>query len=135
MNCILNKDDNKLNFEAMDKSDLVKIVTDIKEALLREHPLATKHDEALIKQEEVTRVLLGLGLTDPIVQSFSGRPSRNAKLRSSISELTDQINKLQGSALNTLLLRAFYVLMLNGRGNEVDTCLKRDFPEYFQYIS
>lgn len=123
--------DHYTTLKSLSNDELISMMLNIEEAFFREYPTATAVDQSVIFHEEVRRVFAGMSITDADAQTFAGKMARKENLQSSIHALTDKINGLKGSLQNELLLRSYYVLMLNGRGGELEKTLRNRFPDYF----
>lgn len=89
-------------------------------------------DKAVIQNEEIIKVLLG------IEYSGSDAPAPFVKLRDILStpmqSLIDQMDRVQSTWLNLSVIRIVFALLINGEGDDLIEHLSKAFPQYFRQI-
>lgn len=112
-------------------TEQLQMLNKIKSIMLNKDNKLNSYDQAVVKNEDVVKVLLGIDFSsDDHKVVFSSEAISDRKLSTPIQDLLSQMNVLKSTELNTGLLRTVYAIMLNGRTADLYHALKTNFPEY-----
>ncbi|MFC4213478.1 hypothetical protein ACFOWA_19955 [Pedobacter lithocola] len=105
----------------------------IRNILLNPNDHFNHFDRSVVQNEEITKVFLGIDLTEREIARFYYPKRMEERLSTPIQELVKQMDMLPATERHRSILRNVYAILLNGRSKDLNEVLIKNFPEYYAH--